>query len=481
MVGRWQEGQEVTVSTTLEITLPWGRYHATRWGRNVNEATVDWPPSPWRLLRALYATWCWHAEDDLDATVVERLLEQLSVPPRFALPPHTVAHTRHYFPRLSHRLGVNSDTDKTLDTFVVTDRGATVLVDWPVDLDADGREALALLAERLGYLGRADSIVVARLREADDELPAEGWLEPDAGSGPTVDSLAVAETFVLADLLKSPSQVRSERLLLPAGSRFVQYPSPRPTAITRPVATRRVATVDPRGDRPVAVRFAITANALPARTQALVVGDLLHKVVTRRDDATSSLLRGTDSDRKPLNGPHDHAHLLSFSRAADDKLLDTVALWVPGGTPEDLDQLLNRPIVLFSPPHLGVERRLHLTVEAVGDPARVIPELVGPSRVWCSATPYAPVRHSRHADLDTLLQDDITRELGYRGLREAVRVAVIPGPWLTFRRHRTSERLVQARRAFGVEIEFAKPVSGPIALGQLSHFGLGLFRPAGDR
>jgi len=32
-----------------------GRYHATPWGRHVNEADVEWPPSPWRIIRSLIA------------------------------------------------------------------------------------------------------------------------------------------------------------------------------------------------------------------------------------------------------------------------------------------------------------------------------------------------------------------------------------------------------------------------------------------
>ena len=33
-----------------------GRFHATPWGHHVNEGVAEWPPSPWRLLRALMAT-----------------------------------------------------------------------------------------------------------------------------------------------------------------------------------------------------------------------------------------------------------------------------------------------------------------------------------------------------------------------------------------------------------------------------------------
>jgi CRISPR-associated protein Csb2 len=42
---------------TLALRFPLGRYHATPWDRSANEGTTEWPPSPWRLLRALVATW----------------------------------------------------------------------------------------------------------------------------------------------------------------------------------------------------------------------------------------------------------------------------------------------------------------------------------------------------------------------------------------------------------------------------------------
>ena len=45
------------MSTSLGLRFPWGRYHATAWGRQANEGAAEWPPSPWRILRALYATW----------------------------------------------------------------------------------------------------------------------------------------------------------------------------------------------------------------------------------------------------------------------------------------------------------------------------------------------------------------------------------------------------------------------------------------
>ncbi|MDQ3151354.1 MAG: type I-U CRISPR-associated protein Cas5/Cas6, partial [Actinomycetota bacterium] len=55
--------------TTLVLTFPRGRYRATPWGRHVNEGAVELPPSPWRLLRALYATWRTRAPELAEGTV----------------------------------------------------------------------------------------------------------------------------------------------------------------------------------------------------------------------------------------------------------------------------------------------------------------------------------------------------------------------------------------------------------------------------
>ena len=42
----------------IQITFPWGRYHAHPWGLNpVRLREPEWPPSPWRLLRALASSW----------------------------------------------------------------------------------------------------------------------------------------------------------------------------------------------------------------------------------------------------------------------------------------------------------------------------------------------------------------------------------------------------------------------------------------
>ena len=144
----------------LAFRFPAGRYHATPWGRNVNEADVAWPPEPWRLLRALIATW-WRkgdrtrwAEDDL-ARLIDALAESL---PDYRLPPGAIhAHTRHYMPTGGLDKG-RPKTTLVFDAFVRLPGGATLVASWPhVTLETEPFALAADLARALGYLGRAES------------------------------------------------------------------------------------------------------------------------------------------------------------------------------------------------------------------------------------------------------------------------------------------------------------------------------------
>ena len=156
----------------LVFRFPTGRYHATPWGRNVNEADVAWPPEPWRILRALVATY-WRkgdrgrwSEDDL-SNLIEALAEDLPV---FRLPVGAIhSHTRHYLPIPKGKL-----ESKTLvfDAFLHLPDGAEVEVMWPsVTLDANLLGLAADLASGVGYLGRAESWTECRVLVAADGEP----------------------------------------------------------------------------------------------------------------------------------------------------------------------------------------------------------------------------------------------------------------------------------------------------------------------
>ena len=168
----------------LSFRFPAGRYHATPWGRNVNEADVAWPPEPWRILRALVATYWrkgdrgrWDRDDLLG--LVETLAADLPV---FRLPEGPVhAHTRHYMPT---RRGKAEAPTLVFDAFLHLPKGAEVVAAWPgVSLDGDLMELARNLATGIGYLGRAESWtecrIVSELAGEPNCVPAESGASGD--------------------------------------------------------------------------------------------------------------------------------------------------------------------------------------------------------------------------------------------------------------------------------------------------------------
>jgi CRISPR-associated protein Csb2 len=126
---------------------------------------------------------------------------------------------------------------------------------------------------------------------------------------------------------------------------------------------------------------------------------------------------------------------------------------------------------------------VELLFQAAGSIEQVAPELCGRTGRWRSLTPYLPVRHRKRETLEDYLVADVRTELGYRGLPPAAVMPMAPEPrlpdrWaLEFRRYRMTENMSRSRPGLGLRLEFADPVAGPLLLGQLSHFGYGVFVP----
>jgi CRISPR-associated protein Csb2 len=475
------------VTTTLLIKFPWGRYHATPWGRHVNEGAVEMPPSPWRLLRSLYAVWRTRLPHLSEADVAP-LLTALAVPPVFYAPAHTIAHTRHYYPDTAHRTGKLS-TDRTVDAFAILDRDATLGVEWHVDLSPEQRETLTQLAKAMPYFGRAESLCEAFVVDTWDLSTCDKWVPLDVADDIGRDAdittvLAPDLPLVLDSLTARPVDVRRAGLLFPTGSRLLAYQ--RVSSATRPVPTPRT------DDRAVTgVRFSVMQAGLPARTDALIYTDLLRQAALsiygkqqekRRQPLTGpSLLAGKTATEEALANQHQHAHYLP-PIFTGQRLTDLV-VWTPGGLPEHELTALTAVRKLSSPTNR--DWRLVLRVAGVGDIQDIAPELCGPARTWQSVMPYTPSRHPKpDADWTAFLAEDVTRELTFRG-HPAAEVVALSDSWAEYRRYRpTARQRHNTRQGFSnrpsafLKLTFPEQVHGPLTLGHLSHFGLGLFQPA---
>jgi CRISPR-associated protein Csb2 len=475
---------------TLAFRFPLGRYHATPWDRSVNEGATEWPPSPWRLLRALVATW--HTRwPEFPAERFDRMLEELGSPPSYRTPPARPGHTRHYLPDPDHRKGETGRTDLTLDPFLWMDRSrrnsggrdghaepGELLVRWEAELDPQARSDLATLAGLVPYLGRADSVCSARLLD-DDPVPDETWWRPGADGPRTARLLAAASPVRRAALEVSTVEVRRQRRATPPGTMWVGYGAAES-------APRRRET--PRAAGVEAVRFAVVSDAPVKRTHAVLLADAVHLEARRRfPGAAGTRIMGYGG--APTR--HQHAHWIPLWCEGDQGMsVQSLLVYVPDSlSADEVAKLIG--IGEVSGRRGANDYEFHdlppvrLLFQGAGAAQQVAPELCGPARQWRSLSPYLPVRHW-HRNRETLaeyLAADVHAELGYRGLppaqvRQLDPAAGLPDRWaLSFRRYRMKEHLGLARHGLGVGLEFEADVRGPLVLGQLSHFGYGVFVP----
>lgn len=524
------------MAVTISVRFPHGRYHATAWDSSANSGDVEWPPSPWRLARALISVWYTRMRH-IEEGVLDEVLDLFREPPRYWLPPVSPEHTRHYMPQREHKADAWAIT-LTVDAAVHIDPAQPIIITWPdVDASPRVREALAALVASLPYLGRAESICEAALLPSDGDLPAvtsddNGWCEPQEGGIHRL--LCLTEDTSRGDLEARPDEVRRGRRLTPPGARWVAYTSPLRSPDERdrePQVEREKHRSPSVSSRPEVLRWRLMGS-LPflAENGLAAVEGLRALRLSRfdRSDDSASLHghRELDEAGRPLAyDNHRSAHWLwlegdsrpdrgVFSwvpgvasgegRAPTRRLVRDLALWMPGGVePAHLADLIGGGLLQprgWSP---AGYHAAGLQLVAIGSAQECLPEVVaGPGATeWVSATPFLSVRHRRrHETFDDFLAADVRREWARRqspgDVPEIVEVtcldrrfdnAVKGRAWTA--RYRTRRWLATggagARRAQEpvyeamVRVRFDRPVTGPVLLGGLSHFGFGLFMPMG--
>ncbi|MDR7400749.1 MAG: type I-U CRISPR-associated protein Csb2 [Armatimonadota bacterium] len=468
-----------TVPTAIEVALLAGRFHATPWGRHVNEAALEWPPAPWRILRALAAGL---ARTGADMDRCCRALTPLLSPPVYLVPAASAAHTRHFMPWEKQR-GI---PEKVLvfDAFVVAPE--PLVVWW--EADVEDRGALEVALERIGYLGRSQSWAELRLlKRPPDGAPncmPTGRGRPMGEDEEIVELLApdpAAPEAALRALFSTTDQVRKDGLDRPPGTRWIRYRRPRIVIDPLPRSIRPT----PGGSTPTTAVYLVGGAAPPPLTEALSVCELLRRSVMAwygrlNGGATSPILSGKDASGRPLEG-HRHAFYFAIDED-DDRRIDRLMVHATMGLGRPEREAL-AAVRTLEPG--GGRPPLHLHLLGFGPPERFTSRAFGPARRWRSHTPFLLVRHPKvrgAAETRRIVDDppnQVLLELERRGMPRPTSIQPIRGPglrWLEFRTHRPGD--AGPPGTWGFELEFAGPVAGPIALGRHCHFGMGLFLAA---
>ncbi|MGC2238221.1 MAG: type I-U CRISPR-associated protein Csb2 [Pyrinomonadaceae bacterium] len=477
-----------------------GRFHATPWGHHVNEGAVEYPPSLWRLLRSLVATYHRTASENFDEASLERILNSLSSAPEFKLPNASVAHTRHYDQANG---GV-----KFFDAFVSIKPDDEIIWLWrDENLEESDRINLIKLLRNLGTFGRSESWCEAELVNAESEVFETNSVPVSENS-----SFAGKETIRLllpnekdGNLLKTlrieTSQMRGkDKQLEPNGSRWVTYQRASNLLTPRRISPKR----KPKIKQITVARFALSANVLPLVTGSLPFAELVRKALIRNryDNGFSEVICGKLMDGTPLEN-HQHAHYIATDEDNDGRI-DHLTIFAPRGFNEDDVSALNRiSSVNWRESRTGI--RLVLTgLGNISDFARDDNPvaLFDKKTKFRSVTPFSlPNFPNRGGGKPARPKDtpegQLRRELRKRGLPEPIAITPTKGffprlapikniadanprfRWLEFTYRRFNG--TSGNGLAGFEIEFATEdldkIETPLTLGFGCHFGLGLFLP----
>lgn len=503
------------MAVIIEQRFPFGRFHATRWNQNAFEDRYgEWPPSPWRLLRALANRWFQYQREtgDGDDEKRNRLLSQLAAGlPAFRLPaaswrgpamkqyqPTVVAWTDSGYKK--------PETTLVEDHYRIVPVGESVYWLWrDVYLAEDCASLLKSLLERTLYFGRAESF--SRLELLDH---APDGVQPNCFLSTTDDGTA---TPVLAPIPQSPLNI--DALLdwtdgdnlkgrpIPPGTAWFRAQIPkRPRMVSNP---SRLAPNPRYGN---CIQFAVGGVVYPPTELWIKIaerfrGSTIKQMIALMSDGRATayeglevperekltLLLGKHGDGRIAEG-HRHAHFLLWpdETGAPSRLVvwrkDTLL------SRQECDAMLSASEWPISWGTGSADWQVRLVPLPSETP---LPKgFCNPAAVWRSVTPFVPpasrhrFRKNGHERPSESVEECLRRLLEAQGLPAPISISILDSgtKWLQLhqtldrRRERAVTRTRWVRPGFLVEVRFNAPVQGPIMAGDSSHFGLGLFRGA---
>ncbi len=407
---------------TLQIRFPAGRYHATPSGCHVNEGQIEWPPSPWRLLRALIAcgfnTQHWSDVPDTARSLLHKLA---AVAPRYRVPSAAAAHSRHYMP-----LGVldkgREKTTLVFDTWADVGDGL-LTVRWDCELAHAEATLLSKLAACLNYLGRSESWIEAELVDDVDESgsdfnvycheagehPGPGWEQTNLLAPVLPDDYrtwrertvaAALESFPLPTGKKKPTKKllsERQRAIEPyptdllecltrdtvwwKNHRWAQPPGSQQSLYWRRANLLEVASA-PRlkvGSTPsiTTMLLALTTpsgskSALPSVKRTLPQAELIHAALVRKVGRGKRVdcpeLTGRDFAGRPLRNMHAHAHVLPLDLDTDGHI-EHVLIHASMGLSSEAQQAVRSLTQTYTKGGVG---DLQVSVAGVGDAKQLL-------------------------------------------------------------------------------------------------------------
>jgi len=480
--------------TALAIQLHRNLYSANAWNTAHVEGKIEWPPSPWRIYRAILAGHYLAIQtgEDLNKALVDQAILQLAgTLPHYYLPRGSYLQTRSYRKDKSGDTNLLKNGKQQIDAeyrFSNSDR--TIFVQWNVDLPEDQRQAIARCLPYLRYIGRREAEADWNL-VADDSMP-----EANAYPGDGLSTLTLApETDCGQDLIHSletsaDTLHRKQKRYYPEHSCWVSY-------IVKPNSSIQLQEPVPDADY---VRYRVEVESPIPKKLALKWVDKLHQSLVQ--GCTSKTFTGCDEMGNPLQS---HAHVYMYPEVDERDRVTHFCLYSPCGFTNDEIDAITRVRLLYGKQKEG---NVRLRLAALGTARQYLSSATRlesatpfylsryPKRSRSGKPKYIPgtffqrdgAAHQALTQLLYLPQFQSLRSAKQSWKQEGDRLQLLLDgklfascramkwerywEWLTVRK----ELVPKSPVGFKLDISLTQPLLAPIAIGWGSHYGLGLMR-----
>jgi CRISPR-associated protein Csb2 len=424
---------------TIKLSFPWGRYYAHPWGINPTRLReAEWPPSPWRLLRALVSAWFRAHPGQVPNVDCVALIEALGNElPDIGFEKVSFGHTVHWQPNY----GAAGPEDKAAASYkntrhenhFVAVHGA-VLFRWSnVELSPVTRQMLDSLLAELSYFGRAESLCHAEVCSDESHPTSIGWCRPSFSSDginaarkisascrdvfcPNPRDFRITDLWarravgLAPDAPNAPAHLVDELLssdMKADGASTVSYQMPAGWPekwVVRIPRTAKPANKPAPSEGPkvahylcfsLQCRVPLLPKFIVPLSEQFRKAANSHLCKVHGDGVSSFALLGHANDRPTdAKGDHQHAFYLPMrARNDSEDFLRELHIWCPYGfTQAEVEILLRIGRLDWG----GGKYPVRPVLSAISkEPPSEVPFSIGKtaSRVWRSASPFVPPRY----------------------------------------------------------------------------------------
>ena len=466
----------------IKISLTLNQYHGNAWHHAHCEGLIDWPPAPWRILRAIVAgSYNVNFSQEQQVILKQVVWKMAQVSPSYYLPPTAYLQWRSPRPQVQKDASIAPGKILYCACLLVPEDDSAIYCNYNVDCSEEEWKILQQVMQGITYLGRRESPAIWEL--VKDMPQANAYPDPNGLRVVASPSSSVTEDELWNCLNLSAADVFQQR-------KQAVFPG-----VEQTTYKLEPSLFDSASDRqrifPKRVLLSVESTYKVSVSESIALCEALHQRLTKSHPEL--IFTGMDIGVK--SDSHNHAFITPISDRTR-RWIEYIELYAyPGFLPSAINAIANiKPVKLnqlvsFVLTDFSESSEQHNCWESISPMflsrypvrrdgrARFIP---GTSYQKDCAEHQALkyLKFLPHLELNgEQTFEEFPAGLGMKIDGELIAVCkcevwVGAGKMLNGKHGKLS-----LEKGFRVRIQFTRPVSSPISLGYRCHYGFGSLAP----